>query len=166
MYMQSAVDCYNSIGFARLSASKKPLHSVSLLHERVLLFYDRYNLEIGSVLTDNGREYCGRIDSHLYEIYLCAQGISHRRTRRASPWTNGFVERFHRTVKEEFFSKVFREKWYESISELQKDLDVFIKKYNEERVHRGYRTKGRTPLQTLRDWINKPNNKKGGEKVA
>ena len=76
------------------------------------------------------------------------------------------MERFHRTVKEEFFSKVFREKWYENVSELQKDLDVFIRKYNEERVHRGYRTKGRTPLQTLRDWVNKPNNKKGGEKVA
>ena len=166
VYMQSAVDCYNSIGFAKLSVSKRPLHSVALLHERVLPFYDEYNLEIGSILTDNGREYCGRMDSHLYEIYLCSQGISHRRTKVASPWTNGFVERFHRTVKKEFFSKVFREKWYESIAELQKDLDVFIRKYNEERVHRGYRTKGRTPLQTLKDWINKPNKKMEGEKVA
>ena len=79
---------------------------------------------------------------------------------------NGFVERFHRTVKEEFFSKVFREKWYESVVELQKDLDIFIRKYNEERSHGGYRTKGRTPLQTLRDWMKKPNKEEGGEKAA
>ena len=71
--MQSAVDCYNSLGFVKLSVSKKPLYSVALLHERVLPFYDRYGLKIGSLLTDNGREYCGRIDSHLYEIYLGAQ---------------------------------------------------------------------------------------------
>lgn len=166
VYMQSAVDCYGSLGFAKLSVSKKPLHSVALLHERVLPFYDRYGLRIGSLLTDNGREYCGRLDSHLYEIYLGVQGIRHRKTKTASPWTNGFVERFHRTVKEEFFSKVFREKWYESVGELQKDLDIFIRKYNEERSHQGYRTKGRTPLQTLRDWMKNPNKDKGGEKAA
>ena len=185
VYMQSAVDCYNSLGFAKLSVSKKPLHSVALLHERVLPFYDRYGLRIGALLhervlpfydryglgigalwTDNGGEYCGRLDNHLYEIYLGAQGIRHRRTKTASSWTNGFVERFHRTVKEEFFSKVFREKWYESVGELQKDLDIFIRTYNQERSHRGYRTKGRTPLQTLKDWIKKPNKDKGGETAA
>ena len=64
-----------------------------------------------------------------------------------------------------FFSKVFRQKWYESIGELQRDLDIFIRKYNEERSHRGYRTKDRTPLQTLRDWIKKPNREKGGERA-
>jgi len=42
---------------------------------------------------------------------------------------NGFVEKFHRRVKEEFFSKVFRGKWYESREELQKDLDIFIRQY-------------------------------------
>ena len=46
VYMQSAVDCYNSFGFAKLSVSKKPLHSVALLHERVLPFYDEYGLKI------------------------------------------------------------------------------------------------------------------------
>ena len=39
-----------------------------------LPFYDEYGLKIGALLTDKGREYCGRLDSHLYEIYLGAQG--------------------------------------------------------------------------------------------
>jgi len=93
-------------------------------------------------------------------------GIRHRKTKTASPWTNGFVERFHRTVQGGVFSKAFRQKWYGSIGELQKDLDIFIRRYNEERSHGGYRTKGRTPLQTLRDWMKKPNREKGGERVA
>ena len=108
VYMQSAVDCYNSLGFVKLSVSKKPLYSVALLHERVLPFYDRYGLKIGSLLTDNGREYCGRIDSHLYEIYLGAQGIRHRRTKTASPWTNGFVERVSQDGEGGVFFKGFQ----------------------------------------------------------
>jgi hypothetical protein len=34
--------------------------------------------------------------------------------------------------------------------EIQRDLDVFIAFYNEQRTHQGYRLKGRTPAQALR----------------
>ena len=127
VYMQSAVDCFNSLGFARVSVSKKPLDAVALLNERVMPFYERYGLKVRSLLRAFGREYCGRVESHLYERYLGKRGIRHRRTKTASPWTNGFVERFHRTVKEEFISIAFRRKLYKSVWELQKDLDVFIR---------------------------------------
>jgi IS30 family transposase len=86
--------------------------------------------------------------------------IEHRVTRPASPWTNGFVERFHRTLKDEFFAKAFREKWYDSLEELQKDLDAYMVRYNERRPHKGYRTKGRTPFQAFSDFINQPNQEK------
>jgi len=52
------------------------------------------------------------------------------------------------------------------IDELQKDLYIFVRQYNEERSHGGYRTKGRAPLQTLREWIKKPNREKGCERAA
>jgi transposase InsO family protein len=78
-------------------------------------------------------------------------------TRPASPWTNGFVERFHRTLKDEFFAKAFREKWYESVEELQRDLDVYLIRYNERRPRKRYRTQGRTPVQAFSDFKNKPN---------
>jgi hypothetical protein len=32
-----------------------------------------------------------------------------------------------------------------------RDLDVFIACYNEQRMHQGYRLKGRTPAQALRE---------------
>ena len=40
---------------------------------------------------------------------------------------------------------------YTDISEIQRDLDVFMEKYNLRRSHQGFRLKGRTPAQTLRD---------------
>lgn len=149
MYAQSAVNCSCSVGFTRLCLSKQPLHSVALVHEKIIPFYGEYGIALKAILTDGGREYCGRPDNHFFELYLAAQNIEHRVTRPASPHTNCFVERFHRTLKDEFFAKVFREKWYDSVEALQTDLDEFLKQLNSERTHSGYRCKGRTPLQTF-----------------
>jgi hypothetical protein len=82
--------------------------------------------------------------------------VEHRTTRPASPFTNGFVERFHRTLKDELFSKAFREKIYGSVEELQRDLDAFLEFYNTGRIHSGYRCEGRTPMQTLKDLLAAP----------
>jgi transposase len=156
IYAQSAVDCATSVAFARLCVTKKPTHAVALVHEKILPQFDELGVTVQTILTDCGREYCGLPDQHLYEMYLSAQGIEHRTTRPASPFTNGFVERFHQTLKNEFFAKAFREKIYESLEPLQVDLDAFLKFYNESRTHSGYRCKGRTPMQTLKDLLELP----------
>ena len=58
---------------------------------------------------------------------------------------NGFVERFNRTVLDEFFRETFRNKFYTSVEELQQDLDQWLYHYNHERPHRGYRNNGQAP---------------------
>ena len=73
------------------------------------------------------------------------------------------MDRFSGGRSDECFAKAFRTKWYKSIDELQADLDAFMEKYNNQRVHSGYRTNGRTPTQALKDWIEKP---KGGQEAA
>lgn len=149
IYMQSVVDCSSSVGFAKLCVNKMPMTSVAVVHEKVIPFYDEMGIDIKAILTDCGREYCGLIERHPFELYLAAQNIKHKTTRPASPFTNGFVERFHQTVKNEFFAKAFREKIYTTVDELQIDLDKFILWYNTERAHSGYRCQGRTPMGTF-----------------
>lgn len=156
IYTQSAVDCSCSVAFAKLCVSKQPIHAVALVHEKIFPFYDQLGLPISAILTDGGREYCGRPDQHFYELYLGSSNIEHRVTRPASPYTNGFVERFHRTLKDEFFAKAFREKIYTSLEELQGDLDRFLEFYNQGRIHSGYRCNGRTPIQTLKELLEQP----------
>jgi hypothetical protein len=41
--------------------------------------------------------------------------------------------------------------WYEEPGQIQADLDRFMEYYNLERTHQGYRLKGRTPAQALRE---------------
>src|SRR6202008_943139 len=64
---------------------------------------------------------------------------------------NGICERFHKTVLNEFYRIAFRKKVYRSIDELQADLDVWIREYNEQRPHQGRWCFGKTPMQTFLD---------------
>src|SRR5262249_23005312 len=92
-----------SLAFAKGYTSKMPMTACDLLYDRVLPFYEALGVPIGAVLTDNGREFCGRPALHPYELLLSLEGIEHRTTRVHTPRTNGFVERMNRTLLDECF---------------------------------------------------------------
>ena len=148
IYMHAIVDTYGSYGFGFLHTTKQPEAAVAVLHNDALPFYEENGIPVGAILTDNGREFCGT-EAHPYELYLELNDIEHRRTQVRHPQTNGFVERFNRTVLDEFFRIAFRRKLYESVESLQADLDVWLKEYNYERPHLGYRNQGRRPWETV-----------------
>ena len=54
------------------------------------------------MLTDKGTEFCGKVEQHDYQFYLAIKDIDHTRTKARHPQTNGIVERFHKTILEEF----------------------------------------------------------------
>lgn len=117
----------------------------------MLPFYEALGVKVGAVLTDNGREYCGRQDNHPYELLLAMEEIEHRTTKVRSPRTNGFVERMNKTLLDECFRVEGRKTWYDNTEQIQADLDKFLEYYNLKRSHQGYRLKGRTPAQALRE---------------
>jgi Integrase core domain len=100
------------------------------------------------VLTDRGTEYCGKVDHHAFER---VKHIDHSKTKARSPQTNGICERFHRTMKNEFYDTAFRKKLYHSLEELQTDVEAWLQSYNELRPHSGRFCYGKTPLQTFKD---------------
>lgn len=154
IYLQSVIDAHCSLGFGKVYLSKVPMTAVDVLNDRVLPFYEEHSAEVEHLLTDNGREYCGRELKHHFELFLAISQVKHRRTEVRSPQTNGFCERFHRTIQEEFFATAFRNTLYESVAQLQTDLDRYLEFYNRERAHRGYRTQGRTPFQAFLEGLN------------
>jgi transposase InsO family protein len=130
VYVQVIVDVSCSFAFAKVYTSKMPITACDLLHDRVLPFYEHLGITVGAVLTDNGREFCGKPESHPYELLLAVEGIKHRTTKVRSPRTNGFVERMNRTLLDECFRVQGRTKWYTTPDELQADLDTFMAFYN------------------------------------
>jgi transposase InsO family protein len=149
VYVQVVVDVFCSLAFAKVYTSKMPVTACDLLYDRVFPFYEMLGVPIGAVLTDNGREFCGKPETHPYELLVAMEGIEHRTTRVRSPRTNGFVERMNRTLLDECFRVAGRTTWYVEVEEIQRDLDRFLAYYNVERTHQGYRLKGRTPVQAL-----------------
>ena len=153
VYLQAVVDTYGSLAFGFLHTTKRPEAAVAVVHNDVLPFYAEQGLSVEAILTDNGREFCGT-DSHPYELYLALCDIEHRHTKIGRPQTNGFVERFNRTVLDEFFRLALRQTLYESVDALQADLDTWLHFYNYERPHLGYRNLGKRPIDTIRQFAN------------
>lgn len=66
------------------------------------------------------------------------EGIEHRRTKIATPRTNGFVERMPRTLLDECFRVAGRQTCYITPSKIHRDLDTFLRYYKLECSYQGY----------------------------
>lgn len=149
IYQQTFVDTYSKLAMAKLYTTKTPITGADLLNDRVLPFFAEQGMGIIRMLTDRGTEYCGKAETHDYQLYLALNDIEHTKTKARHPQTNGICERFHKTILQEFYQAAFRKKLYLSLEELQTDLDSWLDYYNGQRTHQGKMCCGRTPLQTL-----------------
>lgn len=151
IYQQTFVDTYSKWAAAKLYTNKTPITSADMLNDRVLPFFAEQSMGIIRILTDRGTEYCGKPENHDYQLYLVLNDIEHSKTKANHPQTNGICERFHKTILQEFYQVAFRRKIYQSIDELQHDLDDWMAYYNSVRTHQGKMCCGRTSMQTLID---------------
>jgi transposase InsO family protein len=114
-------------------------------------FFEEHGVPIKTMLSDNGREFCGRPDRHLYELFLQLEGIEHRKTKVRRPQSNGIacpersrrVARFHRTLLDEHFRVEGRRTWFETVEQMQEALDAHLVTYNTARPHQGRSMNGR-----------------------
>jgi len=151
IYQQTFVDTYSKVAFAKLYTTKTPITAADMLNDKVLPYFEQHELPMLRILTDRGTEFCGKVEHHDYQLYLAINDIDHTKTKAMSPQTNGICERFHKTILQEFYQITFRKKLYDSLEELQKDLDEWMIYYNNDRTHQGKMCCGRTPLETLLD---------------
>jgi transposase InsO family protein len=151
IYQQTFIDTYSKVAAAKLYDRKIALVAADMLNDRVMPLFEQYDIPLLRVLTDRGTEYCGAREHHEYQLYLAIEDIDHTKTKAKSPQTNGICERLHRTMQDEFYSIAFRKKIYQSIDDLQEDLDKWLDIYNNHRPHSGKYCFGKTPMQTWND---------------
>jgi transposase InsO family protein len=151
IYQQTFIDTYSKVAFTKLYDRKNAITAADMLNDKILPFFEEHQIPLLRILTDRGTEYCGKREHHEFELYLSLEGIEHSKTKARSPQTNGICERFHRTIQDEFYAIAFRKKIYNSLEEMQKDLDEWMVYYNQERTHTGKYCFGKTPHQTFQD---------------
>lgn len=153
IYQQTFIDTYSKVVFTKLYDRKNALTAADILNDRVLPFFDQHGIPLLRILTDRGTEYNGKHEHHEFELYLTLEDIDHSRIKARHPQSNGICERFHRTIQNEFYAIAFRKKLYQSIEQLQNDLDQWTLEYNCERTHSGKYCYGKTPMETFLDSI-------------
>ena len=151
IYQQTFIDSYSRVVHVKLYDRKHAITAADMLNDQVLPFYEQQGVPLLRILTDRGSEYCGNREHHEYALYLDLEGIEHTRTKTKSPQTNGICERFHQTIQNEFYASAFRRTLYDSIEQLQTDVDQWVSHYNQQRTHSGKHCFGKTPMQTWLD---------------
>jgi transposase InsO family protein len=106
--------------------------------------FQKAGWQVQRLLTDQGNEFRGRFDQACSE-----RGIRHTRTQPRHAWTTGFVERLHGTILQELGRIEFRRRFSTRTSQTQVALDRCLEFYNHRHAHQGYRTRGRTPGNSL-----------------
>ncbi len=141
VWQYTMVDGACSFGFGRVRAGRKSAVSMArFLEEDVLPVYREARLKLVRINTDGGPEFGRAFTAKCLEL-----GIEHHRLPPRSPDLNAFVERFQGTCLHLHYRTAFRYRYYTSARDIDADLGAFLRHYNFERPHRGYRTQGRTP---------------------
>ena len=147
VWQYTAIDLATSVTWAELATT--PLNPsarrTSALARRVAADLRMAGWRLERVLTDNGSEFrSAEFGRTVHEL-----GARQTFIRPGRPTTNGAVERVQRTILEECWRPSFARSLVPKLGGLSRDLEAYLRYYNEERAHTGRLTQGLTPLQTL-----------------
>lgn len=123
-YLHTAIDAYSRLAFTEALTDERAV-TCAEFWQRAQTFFADHGITVDAVLTDNARAYS-------YSTFRTAlDGIEHRFIRPYRPQTNGKVERFHRTLAEEWaYARAYR-----SEAERTAALDDWLHTYNHHRYH-------------------------------
>jgi transposase InsO family protein len=137
-YLHTALDDHSRLAYTEVLPDETKQSAVTFW-TRAQAFFTEHGITVHRVLTDNGSAY----RSHLWRDTLHANGITHKRTRPYRPQTNGKVERFHRTLADEWaYTKI-----YNSEQARRDELPLFLHMYNHHRAHSSLG--GRPPISRV-----------------
>lgn len=88
---------------------------------------EKYPEAKGNLISDNGSQFI----SKDFKEYIRESGLKHIRTSIAYPQSNGKIERFHGTIKQESI----RKSSYVNIKDARYQISEYIRYYNEDRLH-------------------------------
>jgi transposase InsO family protein len=138
-YVHSAVDDRSRVAFSQLLDDETAPTCARFLVEAAGFFADQ-GVRIERVLTDNAKAYT---ESVVFRETAAGLGIRLKRTRRYRPQTNGKVERFNKTLLDEWaYARL-----YHSNTERRRALARWLRFYNYRRPHTSLG--GLTPMAVL-----------------
>jgi transposase InsO family protein len=138
-YVHSAIDDRSRVAFSQVLADETGATSARFLVEAAA-FFAEHGVVIQRVVTDNAKAYTNSV---VFAETAAALGIRLKRTQPYRPQTNGKVERFNRTLLEEWaYARL-----YPSNAERRRAFARWLRFYNHQRPHTSL--DGLTPMAVL-----------------
>lgn len=147
VYLQIVVDSYSSYAFGFVHLGKSADYAVAVIHNAVLPFFKRIKIPVLKILTDNGREYCGK-EGHHYELFLRLQDILHLKTK-SKECGNIFIKQFKKIIVEDFIKTDNIGKTIDDIQTTQTNLEEWLYYYNHQRSYHGFPNNGDPPAKLI-----------------
>ena len=125
-YIHTAIDDHSRVAYSEILDDETAATAIAFWR-RARWWFALHGINVAAVLTDNGSCY----KAHAWRDELAGGAIKHRRTRPYRPQTNGKVERFNRTLCDEWaYVRVYR-----SEAERRRALAGWLHTYNHHRCH-------------------------------
>ena len=147
-----AIDRTSKLAYVELVEKQGKIQAAQFLRNLI----EKVPYKIHTILTDNGVQFTNQARNHralphIFDRVCKENGIEHRLTIPAHPWTNGQVERMNKTIKEATVHRYY----YESKTSLQEHLQAFINAYNF--AKRLKSLNGLTPWEfIIKEWKSEP----------
>lgn len=133
-FLHTAIDGYSRLAYTELLSDERK-ETAAAFWTRANAYFTESGITVRKVLTDNGSCY------RSFAFRDALGEIEHRRTRPYRPQTNGKVERFHRTLADEWaYARLYR-----SDAERCAEFPRWLHTYNH---HRGHTALGGQPPAT------------------
>lgn len=133
IYVYTLLDVFSRWAFA-LAAERIGTHQSTNFVQQAI---KKSPFEFICLQSDNGSEFSQNFTERIQ--------IIHRHSRVRRPNDNGHLERFNRTIQEEFLNKMPVD-----VRAINKELPKYLDYYNHERLHLGINLK--TPMQVLQSY--------------
>ena len=137
----TACDTYSSYGWAKVYPYKTSENAIDFFTD---ILKASPSGKIRRVLTDQGSEFYNarfRESESSFTRALRVHSVRHTVTKVAHPWTNGYAERLNQTIWNEFYLCRL-DKPFICLEELNDELYSFMRYYNFNRRHTGYKLVG------------------------
>jgi transposase InsO family protein len=131
VFLHTAIDDHSRLAYSELLADERK-ETAARFWTRANAYFTSCGVTVQRVLTDNGNCY------RSFDFRDALAGIAHKRTRPYRPQTNGKVERFHRTLADEWAYAAI----YASDAERAAAYPDWLHRYNH---HRGHTALGGLP---------------------
>lgn len=134
-HVHAAVDDHSRLAYTEILPDIKG-ETCAGFWERARIFYESHGIEVKAVMTDNWTGYTSKVFTSRLD------GIEHIRIRPYRPQTNGKVERFNRTLTDEWaYARI-----YTSRTDRAQALADWTHTYNH---HRGHTAIGGPPISRV-----------------